>query len=214
VEFTILAGRAQVDFHVRVTDKTRARAAARLQGVRRRVLAAVGEYVFGEGADTLESALGRALLDRGWTLAVAESCTGGLVGGRLTGVAGSSKWFKGGVIAYDNEVKVNLLGVSRETLKKHGAVSLECAREMAEGARRAAGAEIGVAVTGVAGPGGGTKAKPVGLVCLAVAGPGQGKALAFQRRMGEGRALIRERSAATALTLALRRLRKSARGSA
>ncbi len=105
------------------------------------------------------------------TIATAESCTGGNVSGRLTSIAGSSDYFLGGIVAYSNQAKQSLLGVSAETLETRGAVSAECAREMAEGARRVFAADLAVATTGIAGPGGATPRKPVGLVYLALAGP-------------------------------------------
>jgi nicotinamide-nucleotide amidase len=117
----------------------------------------------------LEVTLGRLLRERGLTLAVAESCTGGLVGHRITQVAGSSHYFAGGVISYSNRAKETLLGVRRETLARYGAVSAETAREMAQGARRALQTDLGLAVTGIAGPGGGTPEKPVGLVYVGLA---------------------------------------------
>ena len=103
------------------------------------------------------------------TLATAESCTGGSVAGRLTSLAGSSEYVHGGIVAYSNEAKASLLGVARETLATRGAVSAECAREMAEGARRAFGAALAVSTTGIAGPGGATARKSVGLVYIALA---------------------------------------------
>ena len=111
------------------------------------------------------------LIARGETLAVAESCTGGLVGGALTTLPGSSAWFRGGIIAYSNDLKENLLQVPSEVLATHGAVSGETARAMATGARQACGSDWVLAVTGIAGPGGGTDEKPVGLVWMALAGP-------------------------------------------
>jgi nicotinamide-nucleotide amidase len=115
----------------------------------------------------LAERLGRALLDRQWTVATAESCTGGLIAGAITDVAGSSAWFDRGFVTYSNEAKIDMLGVSAQTLDTHGAVSEATAREMAMGALRNSGAGIAVAVTGIAGPAGGTPTKPVGLVCLA-----------------------------------------------
>ncbi len=108
------------------------------------------------------------LSSKGLYLSVAESCTGGLLGATLTDVAGSSQWFKGGVIAYANELKVSILGVSRQTLRAHGAVSTETAMEMADGIRRLTGSDIAVAITGIAGPTGGSPEKPVGTVFIAI----------------------------------------------
>ena len=118
------------------------------------------------------AAVGTALERAGLTVAVAESCTGGLLGAALTAVAGSSAWVRGGVIAYANDVKVGLLGVPEDLLASHGAVSAETAAAMAVGVRQAAGADVGLAVTGVAGPGGGSVERPVGLVHVACSGPG------------------------------------------
>jgi nicotinamide-nucleotide amidase len=117
--------------------------------------------------NALAERLGRALLDRRWTLATAESCTGGLIAGAITDVAGSSAWFDRGFVTYSNEAKIEMLGVSAQTLAAHGAVSEATAREMVAGALRNSGATLAVAVTGVAGPAGGSPQKPVGLVWLA-----------------------------------------------
>ncbi len=116
------------------------------------------------------------LIDSGKTIATAESCSGGLIAHRLTNVPGASTPFIGGIVAYSNQVKMNLLAVPTSTLEKHGAVSEECARAMAEGACRTLGSDIAVAVTGIAGPGGGTAEKPVGLVHMAVASAGNTRA--------------------------------------
>ncbi|MFM8358668.1 MAG: CinA family protein [Verrucomicrobiota bacterium] len=129
----------------------------------------LGEVVYGEGDDSLEGWVVARLTARGESLALAESCTGGLLSHRLTNVPGASRVFRAGYVAYANEAKQWALGVSPETLERHGAVSGPVAREMAEGCRRATGADYAVAVTGIAGPGGGTEAKPVGTVFLAVA---------------------------------------------
>jgi nicotinamide-nucleotide amidase len=113
--------------------------------------------------------VGALLAARGLRLATAESCTGGLVGARLTSVPGSSRYYRGGVVAYSDEAKQELLGVSADLLRRHGAVSAEVARAMAEGARRRLGADLAVATTGISGPGGGTPEKPVGLVFVGFA---------------------------------------------
>jgi len=120
---------------------------------------------------SLEVTVGQLLLQHHLTLATAESCTGGLIGHRLTNVPGSSEYFLGGIIAYANAIKERVLGVSSQTLDTHGAVSAETALEMACGARRMLNVDIAVSVTGIAGPGGGTAEKPVGLVYIAVAAP-------------------------------------------
>jgi len=120
---------------------------------------------------TLEAKVGSALNGRGWTLALAESCTGGLIAHRITEVPGSSEYFLGGVVAYSNAIKELLLHVKSETLETVGAVSEETAREMARGAREATSADVGLSVTGIAGPGGGTVDKPVGLTFLSVSTP-------------------------------------------
>lgn len=118
--------------------------------------------------ESIEMVLGQALRGRGLTFAVAESCTGGLLGHRITNVPGSSEYFLGGVVAYAYEAKERLLGVEHNTLYEHGAVSRETALEMARGARSVFGADIGLSVTGIAGPGGGLPEKPVGLTWVAV----------------------------------------------
>jgi PncC family amidohydrolase len=116
--------------------------------------------------NSLEVQIGKLLIQRGLTLAAAESCTGGLVSHRITNVPGSSDYFLGGIVAYSNQTKMALLGVLRETLDSHGAVSQETVLEMAAGVRQALRADIGIAVSGIAGPGGATPNKPVGLVWL------------------------------------------------
>lgn len=131
----------------------------------------LGGALYSEGADDLPVVVGRKLRERAETVATAESCTGGMIGQLLTAVAGSSSYYVGGVISYANEVKTNLLGVSQETLRDHGAVSQPCVEQMAQGVRRLTGATYGVAVSGVAGPDGGSADKPVGTVHIAVAGP-------------------------------------------
>jgi nicotinamide-nucleotide amidase len=155
-----------------VRDPDAASAATRLAELDAQLRARVGRWIYGTGDDPLPLVLGRALLARGTRIAVAESCTGGMIGALLTDLAGSSGYFVGGAIVYSNEEKMRQLGVAKETLEAHGAVSEETVIEMAKGIRTRAGADIGVAVSGIAGPGGGTADKPVGTVWLAVEGPG------------------------------------------
>jgi nicotinamide-nucleotide amidase len=142
--------------------------------------------------------LGAALSARGWTAATAESCTGGLVAGAITDIAGSSGWFDRGFVTYSNEAKVELLGVRAETLARHGAVSEGTAREMVAGALERSLASIAVAVTGIAGPGGGTADKPVGLVWFAWAVRG-GSVDAISHRFPGDRAAVRDGSVGAAL---------------
>ena len=128
-----------------------------------------GQYIVGEDCETLDELVHKTLTGRGLTLATAESCTGGNIARLLTAQAGASAYFKGGVVAYSNEVKECALGVRHSTLETHGAVSEETVREMAEGVRQRLGADLAIATTGIAGPDGGTKEKPVGTVWIAVA---------------------------------------------
>ncbi len=121
--------------------------------------------------EALEIAVGKVLKAQGWTLGLAESCSGGLIAHRVTDVPGSSEYFVGGVVSYADNVKRDVLGVREETLSRHGAVSRLCALEMARGIRPVVGADIGVAVTGIAGPGGGSEEKPVGLTWIALVTP-------------------------------------------
>src|SRR5215210_4666941 len=141
-----------------------------------------------------------------FTVAAAESLTGGNVSARITAIAGSSGYFLGGIVAYSNAAKASLLGVSEETLATRGAVSAECAREMAEGARRAFGADLAVATTGIAGPGGATERKPVGLVYIAFAGPDGVTAEEFH--FPGGRAVVTDASTEAALLMLLRGLER------
>ena len=146
-----------------------AEAATRLEAVAARLRERLGPCVYGEGAVTMQEMVGRALAEKKLTVSLAESCTGGLVGHRITEVPGSSAWFRGAVVVYANELKERLIGVRKETLERHGAVSEETAAEMATGVRKALGSDFGIAVTGIAGPDGGTAEKPVGTVCFGLA---------------------------------------------
>ncbi len=128
-----------------------------------------GQYIVGEDCETLDELVHKTLIEKGLTLATAESCTGGNIARLLTAQAGASAYFKGGVVAYSNEVKENALGVKHSTLETHGAVSEETVREMVEGVRERLGTDLAIATTGIAGPDGGTKEKPVGTVWIAVA---------------------------------------------
>lgn len=163
------AGMAEVKVRLTARAEDPEEAERLFAPVEQEIVRRVGEYMYGTGDDTLESVAGRALAEAGWTVAVAESCTGGLVAKRLTDVPGSSAYFSGGVVAYSNDAKVRLLDVSEQTLEAHGAVSARVAEEMAVGVARRFGATMGVSVTGIAGPGGGSEEKPVGLVFIGCA---------------------------------------------
>jgi len=166
---------------------------------------ALGSSLYSDREEAIEQTVVRQLGARALTLAVAESCTGGMVGQRITALPGSSAVFRGGVIAYANDVKTGLLGVRAETLARCGAVSEEVAGQMAEGARRVAASDYAIAVTGIAGPDGGTAEKPVGLVYIALAD--SQTTISRELRLGGGRETIRE--AAASLSLDLLRLRLS-----
>jgi nicotinamide-nucleotide amidase len=135
------------------------------------LLPLIQDYVFGYDADELESVIGKLLIESDATIGTAESCTGGFVANQIVNIPGSSQYFEGSVVSYSNAVKINILGVSRETLEDYGAVSEQTAKEMAEGARRALKTTYAISTTGIAGPDGGTAEKPVGTVWIACATP-------------------------------------------
>ena len=158
-----------VDVRLTATAPTSRAARAMLARVERPLRRRLGRAVYGADEDTLEAVVGRLLTQRRASLAVAESCTGGLLCDRLTNVSGSSRYVRGGIVAYHNRIKHQQLGVPKADLRRFGAVSAPVARKMAVGVRRAIGAKIGLAITGIAGPTGGTATKPVGLVYLGLA---------------------------------------------
>ena len=131
----------------------------------------LGDAIYGEGTDSLQKVIGNILKERGMTVGVAESCTGGFLASLFTSLPGASEYFYGGVVSYDNSVKMNVLGVEKEVLETYGAVSQECAEQMAAGARKVLGTDYAIATTGIAGPDGGTPDKPAGTVWIAVATP-------------------------------------------
>jgi nicotinamide-nucleotide amidase len=165
---TILASKGELALHFYANGPEDA-AYGRLLAMEADVRELLGDRVYGSGDDTLEMVVGRMLLSRGETVATAESCTGGLLSARITDVPGSSQWFGGGVVAYSREVKMSMLGVDPAHIEEHGEVSEEVARGLASGARRRFGSTWGIGVTGIAGPDGGSEAKPVGTVHIAVA---------------------------------------------
>ncbi len=202
-----LASAGKVRLRITTRAATIEEAEEKIEPVAEEILDRLGEYYFGEDDETLESALARLLTERGATLALAESCTGGLLAKRLTDMAGSSAYFMEGLVTYSNDAKERLLGVPHELLMEHGAVSEPVARAMAEGVREDAGTDYGLSVTGVAGPDGGTEEKPVGLVFVGlsdVSGTVAEKLhLSAWRRSREA---IRERSANRAFDLLRHRI--------
>ncbi len=177
---------------------------AELWRVRDYIMQRAAKYVYGSGKQTLAEVIGVRLRERGQTLAIAESCTSGMLGARLTDVAGSSAWFLGGVMCYSNESKVRDLAVSEETLGSFGAVSNEVARELAIGVKERFASTYGIGITGVAGPGGGSAEKPVGTVCIAVATPEH--CVATRHQFGNDRHVNRERSVGMAMAVLWRLL--------
>ncbi len=203
IETTILASPGLIEIHLQAAGPDPDLLDRKLDDGRAALTAALGDIVFSDDGRSLEAVVGDRLRDRGWRIAVAESCTGGLVLGRLTDVPGSSAWVAGGVVAYANDVKTRLLGVPEPLLAAHGAVSEPVAIAMAGGIRERLGAEVAVSVTGIAGPGGGSAAKPVGTVVVAVsAGPPVVRTFAFT---GD-RDMVRRFSVAAALDMVRRAL--------
>jgi len=191
---------------LRARASTPAEAARSLAKAEAAIVAILGGDCFGRDGDTLELVVGRMLLERRLTLAVAESCTGGLLGHRLTNVPGSSAYFERGVLVYSNRAKEELLGVPESILKTHGAASAPCAEAMARGIATRAGAPCGLAITGIAGPDGGTPTKPVGTVFIGLAV--QGDALAQRFHFAGDRAAVKWQSTQAALDM----LRRSLKG--
>jgi nicotinamide-nucleotide amidase len=190
-----------VGIRINAAAETRAAAEAGLDETEREVRRRLGEVVFGRDEETLASVVGAILLAAGQTLSTAESCTGGMIGALLTDVPGSSRYYHGGVVAYANNAKTNLLGVGTALLAEHGAVSEPAARAMAQGVALAFGTGCGISVTGIAGPDGGTAQKPVGLVYIGLLIP-SGVTVQECRFGGDSpRAAIRIRAARTALNL-------------
>ena len=207
------ASKGQVKLRISALADSEAAARDLIDPIAQELQAIAGEDYFGADGDTIASVVGDALLERGQTLAVAESCTGGGLGAMITAIPGSSAYFLGGAIAYANTVKVNLLGVDAEMLALYGAVSAPVAEQMALGIQASLNASWGLAITGIAGPGGGSPEKPVGLVYIGLAGPDR-QAVAYEYRFGQDRdrAGIQLRSACNALDLLRRACQKSSLG--
>ena len=170
VETTILAGAGEIQLHFRCRKQSQAEAEARVEELSSKVEDELGDAIFSRKGETMEQIVSYLLQMRGMTLAVAESCTGGLLAERITSLSGSSRYFLGGAVVYSNALKTQFANVPKALIDKHGAVSREVAAAMAEGIRKRCLSSYGVGITGVAGPTGGTEQKPVGLVYTALAG--------------------------------------------
>ena len=177
---TILAKMGQIELHLTADAPNEADARVALAAAVRQLLDVLEPAVYSTDGRGLEEVVGDLLRERGLSIAVAESCTGGLLASRLTDVAGSSDYFDRGVVCYSNDAKTEWLGVSPDLLAAHGAVSEPVAQAMADGVRQRARSGVGVGITGIAGPGGGTPEKPVGMVCIAVVTPVQQQVRTFQ----------------------------------
>lgn len=200
-----LPGPGRVTLRLGCRDTDPEASHAKVEALERTILERTGFCVYGEGRETsLERVLGQVLRERGMRICTAESCTGGALASTLTDVPGSSDYVLGGFVAYSNELKISQLGVDPELLDRHGAVSSQVARAMAEGAARATGAEVAVSLTGVAGPGGGTPDKPVGLVWLGV--HAAGRTFTLKLTLTRDRAVNKRRSVMIAMETVRRTL--------
>jgi nicotinamide-nucleotide amidase len=205
IETTILAAPGQVELHLVTRSSDAAAAGERLARARAALVAAFGGDVFSTDGRSMEEVVGQLLLDRQLTIAAAESCTGGLMMSRLTDVPGSSAYVAGGVVVYSNELKTSLAGVDPALIATHGAVSEPVAVALAEGIKKRTGASIGVGITGIAGPTGGTPAKPVGTVAIAVVTPDNGAHVRMFSLVGN-RTMIKFWSAQYAMNMVRRLL--------
>jgi len=201
-DITILSGLSGIELHLRVTADGEATAASKLETLTAEIRERFGNDIYGQDDEMLSGVVAALMRGAHKTLATAESCTGGLLGGAITAVPGSSAWYRGGFVVYSNELKTQLAGVSRATLEAHGAVSEETARQLARGVRDRCNADIGIGITGIAGPDGGTIEKPVGWVHLAL--QDEQESLHWQVQLPGGRDEVRGRT----VTLALDRLRR------
>ena len=194
------ASKGEVRLRIAAKTKTPELAEELINPVAEEIKAIAGDSYFGDNEDTIASVVGQLLMEKEQTISVAESCTGGGLGAMLTETPGSSAYFCGGVIAYSNRIKIAQLGVSDRTLEEHGAVSPQVAQEMAIGVQKLMNTDWTISITGVAGPGGGTETKPVGLVYVGVANP-KGEATSYEFKFGEkrNRDIIRYLSASYAL---------------
>ncbi|OFW43105.1 MAG: hypothetical protein A3J29_11995 [Acidobacteria bacterium RIFCSPLOWO2_12_FULL_67_14b] len=198
IETTILAGLGQVELHLLLQSSDAVQAAAALEAAVNQLTPVLGPDLVSIDGRELEAVVGDLLRGRGWRVALAESCTGGLATSRLTDVPGSSDYVERSVVAYSNEAKIELLGVDAALVTAHGAVSEPVAAAMASGIRDRARVNVGIGITGIAGPGGGSEHKPVGTVCIAVAGR---ETRVRSYRFPGGREMVKALSANTAIDM-------------
>ncbi len=204
VQTTILAHGGETQIHLQSRATTRDEAEQQVAEVADKIEEELGDCVFSTGGESLEQIVGYFLQMRGATVAVAESCTGGMLAERITSISGSSRYFLGGAVVYTNELKVQLAGVPEELIREHGAVSREVAIALAKGIRERTRATFGLGVTGIAGPGGGTAEKPVGLTFIALADEKDSHVV--ERRFPGDRERIRLWASFTALDMVRRKL--------
>lgn len=204
VDTSILFNKSEIEVQLTAKTKTESEAEALLEEVAAKIVEKLGIAVFSQNGELMETVVGKMLKERGETLSVAESCTGGLIGERLTDVAGASAYFMQGVVAYANEAKINTLKVPTELIEKHGAVSAEVAEAMAKGMRELANTDYAISVTGIAGPDGGTEEKPVGTVFIGYADATKIKS--FKVVLPGDRFLIRWRASQAALEYLRRKI--------
>jgi len=196
---TILAVSGQIELHLTAAAANRDAAHAALDAAVKELQDSLGDIVYSTEGRLLEAVVGDLLRERHMTIAIAESCSGGLLASRITDIPGSSEYLDRGVVAYSNEAKTDLLGVPADLIAEHGAVSEPVARAMATGIRDRAHTTVGIGITGVAGPGGGTPTKPVGMVCVAVVVDDESWVRTFQ--LFGGRDLVKYQSATAALNM-------------
>jgi nicotinamide-nucleotide amidase len=208
---TILAAMGQIELHLTVRETDAARGRAVLARARDELMEVVGDDVYSTDGRAMEEIVGELLKNREYTIAAAESCTGGLLTSRLTDVPGSSAYVRASIVAYGYEDKTSLLGVPAELLNAHGAVSEPVAVAMAEGIRDRTGAHVAIGITGIAGPGGGTASKPVGTVVIAVIAPGHAAYVRTYSFLG-GRAMVKFQATQAALDRVRRLLTSAVRG--
>ena len=193
-----------VKLRVSVNEKNEEIASNKLSEIEQKIRNKVGRFIFSHQDEPLENVIARMLVERGLTIAVAESCTGGLISNLLTNISGSSKFFERGIISYSNASKVEILKVSEDTIMQNGAVSLEVARQMAEGIKSISGTDLGLAITGILGPTGGSAEKPIGLAYIGLCDDKVCTAKKFQ--FGDDRLLNKQRAAQAALDMIRRYL--------